>query len=81
MGSRGGRIEHYEQTLAIAREIGDRLGEASACWNSGLIYEGEGDLGRAADLLQVRVDYERSIGHPDAEKHAAHVAALRARIG
>jgi len=31
--------------------------------------------------MQVCVDYELSIGHPDAEKHAARVAALRARIG
>jgi hypothetical protein len=30
--------------------------------------------------MQVYVDYEREIGHPDAEKHAAHVAALRARL-
>ena len=34
----------------------------------------------AADLMQVCVDYEREIGHPDAEKDAAHLAALRARI-
>jgi len=31
-----------------------------------------GNLPRAAD--------EREIGHPDAEKHAARVAALRARL-
>jgi len=30
--------------------------------------------------MRVRVDYEREIGHPDAEKDAARVAALRARI-
>jgi tetratricopeptide (TPR) repeat protein len=73
-------IEFYEQQLTIAREIGDRLGEANASWNFGLALEKEGDLSRVADLMQVRVDYQREIGHPDAEKHAAHVAALRARI-
>jgi hypothetical protein len=35
---------------------------------------------RAADLMQVLVDYERDIGHPDAVKDAARVAALRTRI-
>jgi len=73
-------IELYEQVLAIAREIGDRVGEAKTSWNLGLVIEKEGDLTRAADLMQVRVDYWREIGHPDAEKHAAYVAALRARI-
>ena len=33
-----------------------------------------------AALMQVFVDYEREIGHADAEKHAARVAALRARL-
>jgi tetratricopeptide (TPR) repeat protein len=73
-------IELYKQQLAIAREIGDRRGEGNACWNLGLAYEAEGDLARAAKLMQVMVDFEREIGHSDAEKHAARVEALRARI-
>ncbi len=73
-------IEYYEQRLVVARQIGDRRGEANACWNLGLLYEQESDLARAADLMQVCVDYERSIDHPAAEPRAAHIAALRARI-
>ena len=46
-----------------------------------MTYKQKGDLARAADLMQVCVDYELSIGHADAENHAAYVAALRARIG
>jgi hypothetical protein len=71
-------ITHYEQALAIARAIGDRRGEASHCWNLGLLYE-ETDPARAAALMQVSVDFEREIGHPDAEADAAWVRALRAR--
>ncbi|MDA1014677.1 MAG: hypothetical protein O3A00_09530 [Planctomycetota bacterium] len=33
-----------------------------------------------AALMQVLVDYERELGHPDAEPHAQHVAAIRARL-
>ncbi|HEX6903669.1 MAG TPA: tetratricopeptide repeat protein [Thermoanaerobaculia bacterium] len=73
-------IEFYEQHLAIAREIGDRIGEANANWNLGLGYEEEGDLQRAADLMQVFVDFRREIGHLDAEKDAAYVEAIRARL-
>jgi tetratricopeptide (TPR) repeat protein len=73
-------IELYEQNLAIARELGDRRGEGDASWNLGSALEKEGELARAADLMQVCVDYELEIGHPDAEKLAAAVEALRARI-
>ncbi len=73
-------IEHYEQALVIAREIGDRLGEGEDSWNLGLALEREGDLAGAAAAMQVYVDYERELGHPDAEKHAAQLAEVRARL-
>ena len=31
--------------------------------------------------MQVRVDYEREIGHADAEVHAAQLAEVRRRAG
>jgi len=80
LGESSRAIEFYEQQLAITIEIGDRLGDANAKWNLGLEVEKEGDLVRAADLMQVRVAYLREIGHPEAEKHAAEVADIRARI-
>jgi tetratricopeptide (TPR) repeat protein len=73
-------IEFYEEALPILREIDDRAAEACASWNAGLACEELGDLPRAAELMQVLVDFEREIGHADAEKDAARVAALRARI-
>jgi len=73
-------IEYYEQALAIAREIGDRRGEALTSWNLGLAHEKEGDLDLAAKVIQVCVDYEREIGHPDAENDAAQLEGLRAKL-
>ena len=73
-------IELYEQWLAIAREIGDRLGEARASWNLGLALESQGELARAAELMQVLVEYEKAIGHPDAEARDARVQQIRARL-
>ena len=73
-------IEYHEQHLAIAREIGDRLGESKASWNLGDEYEKLGELDRAVDLMQVLVDFQREIGHPSAEKLAAEVEAIRARM-
>ena len=72
-------IEFHEQALVIAREIGDRRGEAICSWNLGLLCE-ESDPARAAELMQVCIDYEREIGHPDAEVDAQRVHAIRARL-
>ena len=73
-------IEYHEQDLAIAGEIGDRLGYAMASWNLGDEYAKQGNLPAAIPAMQLRVDYEREINHPDAEKHAAHVESLRAKL-
>ena len=63
-------IEYHEQHLAIAREIGDRRGEANASWNLGLEYEKAGDLRRAAEMMRICVSFIIEIGYPDAEKDA-----------
>jgi tetratricopeptide (TPR) repeat protein len=72
-------IEYHEKALAIDQEIGDRRSEGICCWNLGLLYE-DTDPARAADLMQICVDYEHEIGHPDAEPDAQRVRAIRARL-
>ena len=66
-----------QQTLTIAREIDDKQAEGIHAWNLGLAYEELGDCARAAELMQILVDYERAIGHPDAEEHAQRLAQIR----
>jgi tetratricopeptide (TPR) repeat protein len=78
LGEVGRAIEYYEQALGIAREIGDRRGEAFQCWNLGLLHE-ESDPDRAAEFMQICVDYEQEIDHPDAAADAERVAHLRTR--
>lgn len=78
LGEMARAIEYYEQALAITRKIGDRSGESFWSWNLGLLYE-DSDPARAAELMSVRVAYEREIGHPDAEPHAARVQEIRRR--
>ncbi len=73
-------IEYYEQVRTISREIGDRYSEGISSWNLGLAYEKLGELSRAEELIQVRVDFERQLGLPGAEKYAAYLEALRARL-
>ena len=73
-------IEFYEQQLVIVREIGDRRGEAFGSWNLGLQYESAGEFQKAIEVLQICVDYERAIGHPDAEKDAAKIEEIRSKL-
>ena len=73
-------IEYYEQVLQIAREIRDRRSEAIGSWNLGELLAKQGDLARAVDLMQVLVNFERAIGHADAEKATAIVEELRKQL-
>jgi tetratricopeptide (TPR) repeat protein len=73
-------IEWYERSLAIKREVGDRGGEATSSWNLGLLLEEQGELERAAAHMQVCIDFEREMNHPDAEKDAARLEALLHRL-
>jgi tetratricopeptide (TPR) repeat protein len=73
-------IGAYERALVIDRELVDRRGEAFDSWNLGLLYE-EKDPARAAELMSACVEYEREIGHPDAEKDAERVEGIQAQVG
>jgi hypothetical protein len=72
-------VRYYKEALTIARAIGNRLGEAYHSWNVGLIYE-TSDPAQAAALMSVRVAYLQAIDHPNAEKAAARVAQIQARL-
>jgi tetratricopeptide (TPR) repeat protein len=47
-------IDHHEQSLAIAREIGDRQGEGSSLGSLGNCYYSLGDYRRAIDHYEPR---------------------------
>lgn len=66
--------------LLIAREIGGRQGEAIDSWNFGLALEEQGELARAVELMQVRVHYLHTIGHPEAVQRAAELERLQQQL-
>ncbi|RPH61973.1 MAG: tetratricopeptide repeat protein, partial [Chloroflexi bacterium] len=73
-------MEYYEQALVIDQATGDKLGEANDCWNMGLLFEEQGNLARAAHLMQVRVDYLASIGHTDVGRYARYLTDLQKKL-
>jgi len=46
----------------------------------GRLFEAQGEFKRAAGLLQVRVDYLRAIGHPQAEEAAKQVEEVEKKM-
>jgi tetratricopeptide (TPR) repeat protein len=78
LGEAGQAIATREQVLALARKMGDPEGEAFASWNLGRLFA-DSDPARAAELMQVCVDYEREVGHADAEADVQRVRELRER--
>ena len=74
-------IEYYEQALAIAREIGDRHGEANDHFNLGLTLISEGDLAGAREHFTAALAPYEAMGLPDAEDARQALAALDAPQG
>jgi tetratricopeptide (TPR) repeat protein len=63
-------IDHYEKSLAIAREIGDRQGEGTALGNLGTCYSSLGDYRRAIDHYEKSLAIAREIGDRQGEGYA-----------
>ncbi|MCI0489661.1 MAG: tetratricopeptide repeat protein [Blastocatellia bacterium] len=60
-------IEFHEQSLAIAREIGHRLGEGNALYNTSLALDKLGDRAEAIRLAEAALIIYESIEAPYAE--------------
>jgi tetratricopeptide (TPR) repeat protein len=71
--------ECYTQSCDLLRQIGDRYYEAIVCWSMGEMLAGQREYARAAELMQVLVDYERASSHADGEHHAMVLEQVRAR--
>jgi tetratricopeptide (TPR) repeat protein len=63
-------IDHHQQSLAIARDIGNRQGERTALGNLGNCYYSLGDYPRAIDHHQQSLAIARDIGNRQGEGNA-----------
>jgi tetratricopeptide (TPR) repeat protein len=73
-------IDYYQRGLVTYRNLGYRHGESWFKWELGLIYEQQGDLAQAVELMQASADYKREIGDPNSEQARAYVNQLRQRL-
>ncbi len=68
-------IEHYEQALGIAREIGDRRGEGDWLGNLGNTYFNLGQVEKAIQYFQQQLVIYHEVGERRAE------GAVRGNLG
>ena len=62
-------IQHYQQALEIAREIGDRRGEGNCLGNLGNAYADLGQVEQAIQHYQQALEIAREIGDRRGEGH------------
>ena len=73
-------VASFDNAIRInPADVNAYYNRGAAFWIWGMAYAEQGDFAHAAELMQVLVDYEREIGHSDAEKHAEQVEDLRRR--
>ena len=70
-------IDYYSQAVDLFGELGDRSSRARHAWMLGMLLQRNGNLARAAEVMQIAVDYEKETGAPGASEHAAQVDRLR----
>lgn len=69
-----------ERSRAIYRVLSDAEGEAIVSWNLAAVQESQGWLEPAVEVARRAVDIEKQLGHPDLERHQAHLADLEHRL-
>jgi tetratricopeptide (TPR) repeat protein len=80
LGNSGQAISYYEECLTITRATGDQHTHALASWNLGEELTHFGEYIRAANLMQVLMDYQRALHIAEAEDNAAVVVTIRAQV-
>ena len=69
-------IDHFQQSLEITREIGDRNGEARSLGSLGLAYSSQGDYQRAIDHFQQSLKIQQQIGDRNGEARSLNNLGL-----
>jgi len=67
IGNLDNALEHYEQSLSIQQEIGDKAGEGSTLNNISQIFKARGDYDTALKYLKQSLDIRQEIGDKSGE--------------
>jgi len=78
LGDRQQALRFYNEALPILRDVGHRAGEAVTRYNMAMIFRAEGRLAEAVRELEVVVDLDFKVQHPDLESDTAMLDQMKA---
>ncbi|MCP5107880.1 MAG: tetratricopeptide repeat protein [bacterium] len=73
-------LEHYKNSLEISRETGNRNMEARTTRHMAIMYQEQGRLKEAVEMLRKAVDIEKAINHPKLDEHKRYLEKLEKSI-
>ena len=73
-------LQHYEISLNISSEIGDKAGEAVTCYNLAREWERRGDIAKAIDYMAKTVAIDELTGHPDLKQDKQYLKRLKQQM-
>ena len=80
LGDTGQALTFFNQALPLRRAVGDRAGEAVTRYNIGMIHRRAGRLADAVTELEVTVELDRQVQHPDLASDTAMLEQVRAEL-
>lgn len=73
-------LERFEQSRVIQEEIGDRGGLVGTLFNIARVYEDRERYGEALPLLELVVEVDDQMGHPDLESDREVLERVRRKV-
>jgi len=73
-------LHHYQQALPILRQVGDRAVEAVTRYNIAMRLREAGRLGQAVAELEIVVELDRAVQHPDLDTDTEMLQQVRAEL-
>lgn len=75
-------IDYHHRHLAIAQELGDRVGEARACWSLGNAHSAIGNHEKALSFAESHLQLAKELQDPVGESTArVNISDLRKLLG
>ena len=69
---------YYEEALPLSRQVGDRFGESVTRFNIAMVFVDLGRLAEAEEQLEIVVQIDEAVRHPDLESDRRELAQVRA---
>ena len=78
LGEKEKALGYYEEALPLSRQVGDRFGESVTRFNIAMVFVDLGRLAEAEEQLEIVVQIDEAVRHPDLESDRRELAQVRA---